>query len=127
MPEQKIISARSAKTIGYCFGHISNHIFSNKTRILKGGNYLKQFSVDVGVNGLVSYYPGYQRFFLVLFGRRHERRKNCDEELCCLRPKAEYASGETTGHLEDSKPETAHEKPLAPRVLVNKSTFFFSG
>ena len=48
-------------------------------------------------------YPGYQRFFLV-----------CDGELCCLR------------HFEDSKPETAHEKPLAPRVVVrqNLSLFF---
>lgn len=38
-------------------------------------------------------YPGYHRFFLA-----------CDEELF--------------SHFEDSKPETAHENPLAPRVSL---------
>ena len=38
--------------------------------------------------------------------------EKCDEELCCLRPVAE------DNKFEDSKPETAHEKPLAPRVTA---------
>ena len=43
---------------------------------------------------IAQYYPGYQRFFLA-----------CYEELC--RPRAKTRA---------AKPETAHEKPLAPRV-----------
>ena len=43
--------------------------------------------------------PWVPEVFLALFGRRHERRKK-------LRGRA----------FEDSKPETAHEKPLAPRA-----------
>ena len=52
-------------------------------------------------------YPGYQRFFLAcvgevrFVGRRPTR----------VRPKAEDMSCEAA-----RKPETAHEKPLAPRV-----------
>ena len=45
-------------------------------------------------------YPGYQRFF--------------------LRCSAEGMSNEAAEHFEDLKPETAHEKPLTPRVVLEK-------
>ena len=51
-------------------------------------------------------YPGYQRFYSLA----------CDEEL--RRPQTEDTSGEArvTFFKTWPKPETAHEKPLAPRV-----------
>ena len=57
-------------------------------------------------------YPGYQRFF---------SRVRRGASFC--RPKAEDTSGEKTrGALSNTwpKPETAHEKPLAPRVIFLK-------
>ena len=48
-------------------------------------------------------YPGYQRFFLACIGKVHRPTR--------VRPKAEDMSCEAA-----RKQETAHEKPLAPRV-----------
>ena len=52
---------------------------------------------------LCNYVPWVPDVFLALFGRRHERRK---------KKKTARTS------FEDSKPETAHEKPLVPRVII---------
>ena len=62
-------------------------------------------------------YPGYERFFLAcdgelrFVGRRPTR----------VRPKAEDTSGEATHFFKTwPKAETAHEKPLAPRVHFDR-------
>ena len=56
-------------------------------------------------------YPGYQRFFLP-----------CDEELRRLQADTSSAFG---GKTRAAKPETAHEKPLAPRVKFPLQEFFW--
>ena len=54
----------------------------------------------------------YQRFFSRCSAEDTSGEKekiNYGDEFCCL-------SHRRAGHFEDSKPETAHEKPLAPRI-----------
>ena len=67
-------------------------------------------------------YPGYKMFFLRCSakGMSGEKEKNYENERCCLsheRRNREKNLAFHAGHSEDPKPETMHEKLLAPRVM----------
>ena len=67
-------------------------------------------------------YPGYQRFFSRCSAKdtSGKKEKIYEDKLCCL--SREWRSCEKNlafraGHFEDSKQETTHEKPLAPKEM----------
>ena len=103
------------------------------------GGCIRRLAVRFFIEILAGIYPGYQRFSsrcsaedtsdekksgscLSGQGRRHERRswmfenKRVCNWLGAIEGFALWSKAFRAGHYEDSKPETAHEKPLAPRV-----------
>lgn len=58
--------------------------------------------------------PWVPEVFLALFGRRHERQKNYEHELCCLRPKTRAAKPREKPHF--SRGVTLKTRNWKPRM-----------